>query len=173
MISIDRTKEESHRVGNRYINMFRYAVKSHIETNLPRFSPDKIVVISFEDKVFDYDSGQYVCNKTIQLVAYRPNNYTAIFSREFDSVPHFQELPIYRNLLLWCYHDSCWGSDGVDRCLQFYQNRLTGFRYNGFTGSETLSALSQEEMRKTLREQSIHEGNMERCHIIDEMMKNA
>ena len=167
-----QTKQQILITGNRFIDMFRQSLCYHVDNSLERFSTDRILTVEFRRNIYDYETREYIVNNTIDLVFYRPNNYTAVFSREYENTTFFNRLPIHENLLLWCYHDSCWRNDGLDRFLRAYESRITDIGIGGIQ-VQPINEATQTEFRKHLRSVNDREANLERCKFIDELMKRG
>lgn len=102
----------------------------------------------------------------VELLLYAPGNYVAVVSREHWTVIPREALDYdeeneeefikqgydyeegYGEWRRWSYHDSCWRTDGVDRFLHEYENRLQGL--NGLGEWYQTVELSSEQVEEIM-----------------------
>lgn len=99
---------------------FSKAICEIIEAILPRFTENKVLVISVRMVAENYNTNHLV-NKTFDIITYRPNNYTFIGTKKDDNDDFFsKEIELER----FSYHDSCWKSDGVEHIINKYADKV-------------------------------------------------
>lgn len=86
------------------------AIIQIVETALPRWSKDKVLMVHLQFSAEKFNEDRYY--KELVFVFYRPANYT------FVGVADSTEINEDTDIDMMSYHDSCWGSDGVNRAIR-------------------------------------------------------
>lgn len=93
------------------------ALVDFIEFILPRFTKDKLLIISLQFHVDVYTNKEQHEYVNIKLIIYRPQNYTFVGAFTGD------ELTADTDIEFITYHDSAW-RDGLDRKIRAVANSL-------------------------------------------------
>jgi hypothetical protein len=88
--------------------------------------------------------------RCLQVVCWAPSNYVAVFSRIVPFGP--PRLLDQAGWKFWCYHDSCWRTDGLERVMREYLDKVEGWDFGRMWTIEPVSAEVQEAWRATIRQ---------------------
>jgi len=100
---------------------FAQAINVIVESILPRFTKDEVLVVSVRMEAENYDTEHRVA-RNFNIVYYRPNNYTFVGVPVDVSAMFPDKLEL--ELIRYSYHDSCWRSDGTEHIMRKIANEI-------------------------------------------------
>ena len=111
---------KNYRIALRSISI-KDAICFLVETALPRFTPNQVMVIPIKFDVENYNTDKHFY-KMLNFVFYRPANYTFVGTFEDSNIiPTLTEETL---IIQRSDHDSCWRDDGVEHSIGLMANQI-------------------------------------------------
>ena len=84
--------------------------------------------------------------RNLKIIVWPKTNYVAVFTQEDWTLWEPKEDEGVSELKRWSYHDSCWRTDGINRIIFEYREKLNCVSVRNTSGFYSLVKLTPEQM---------------------------